>query len=1125
MNKIGIPFSAKCFFAYEHFQHNQKNIFLATPDEESAIKAYKHLQFLASPEHSGSIIHFPSLDTIPYDRTSPNQDILAERGQVLSKLSTTFFPKLIVTAAVNLLIRLPIPELFSSSTATIKVGDKVSIEELAIFLIQNGFNRAGSAIDGGEFAVRGEILDITIGPGKGYRINFGWNSIESIKEFDVNTQVTTKDTGSLTISAASEAILNSKTILNFKNNFLKYFGVNHANNPLYNSITEGRKFHGYEQLSPLFFEEMVTLIDYLPGASVIYDSFALQAIDEYHLSYNDLYQSRLLSNKANPSSFYFALPPEAFILDSTRLKNFLSNGDNILVENGNDMGISSIEKISITALKEKKSNFDVLFDVIVNHKKKIPVILCNSKSGIERIKTVATEREYFASKITSLEKAKKNLINLAVAPLGAGFLTEKYLFISEQDILGDKFSTGSHKTSRKRLKNILRELDNIVEGELVTHKDHGIGRFEKTELILVNDTAHDCLKIIYADNDILYLPVENIELITKYGNEEAALDKLGGANWQRRKAKIKNRIKDIAHNLIKITAERQLANINPTYFDSETYDQFCRKFPYNETDDQLTSINDIKEDLQSGKLMERLICGDVGFGKTEVAMRAAFMVAFDISNEHPQVCIISPTTILCKQHFESFISRFEGFGLKIVQLSRLVKPATAREVKADIESGKANIIIGTHALLAKNIKFKNLKLIVIDEEQHFGVGQKEHLKELKSGVHVLSLSATPIPRTLQMSMVGIKDLSLIATAPIDRLPVRTTVMPMDFVIIRDALMRERSRGGRSFYVCPRIKDIELVGRLLSEYTPELKYKIAHGQMSPGAIDTIMDEFCDGKFDILLSTTIIESGIDIPTANTIIIHRSDMLGLSQLYQLRGRVGRGKVRGYAYLTLAPGIITPRHSMERLMVLQNIDSLGAGFTIASHDMDLRGFGNLVGEEQSGQVKEVGAELYQEMLDEAIAEIKENRQGESLDYIPSINLGLPVFIPANYIADSSLRIAIYRRAGGLKNNTEIEAFHDEMVDRFGNLPAEFNNLLSIVKIKNKCFELKIEALEAGPNGFVARFNKNFDVSGMALGFVQKHPRHAKIKPDNKLVFIKKLLPDHILADASNLLIELESI
>ncbi len=433
------------------------------------------------------------------------------------------------------------------------------------------------------------------------------------------------------------------------------------------------------------------------------------------------------------------------------------------------------------------------------------------------------------------------------------------------------------------------ELDNLAEGEFAVHKDHGIGRFLRLEALEIKGKLHDFLKTLYAGNDKLYIPVENIEVIKKYGNDNAELDKLGSVSWQRSKAKLKNRIKKIALHLIQIAAKRKLNSSAPVEFDLEEYDNFCANFPFSETEDQLTAINDIKEDLRNSMLMDRLICGDVGFGKTEVVMRVVFMVAKSLNEHLPQVAVVVPTTILCSQHFSRFIERFKGFGLNIKQLSSVVSSKEAKIIRSEFESGKINIIIGTHSLLHKNIKFFNLKLLIIDEEQHFGIGQKEFLKSLKSSSHVLAMSATLIPRTLQMSMTGLKELSIIATPPLNRLEVRTSVMPFDPVIIRDALLREHFRGGRSFYVVPRIKDIEDIEKQLKQILPELSYKIAHGKMTPSKIDKVMSEFYAGKFDILVSTTIIESGIDIAEANTMIIHKADMLGLSQLYQLRGRIG--------------------------------------------------------------------------------------------------------------------------------------------------------------------------------------------------------------------------------------------
>ncbi len=1124
MKKVEIPFAAKNFFAYEHFIYKNKNILLLCADEESALTAYRHVLFLDGNDKDEKVLFLPSLDTVPYDRVSPSNEILSQRAATLTKLAKSNTPKIIVTAAQNLLTKLPEPDVFSNSTLILEIGLKIDIEELSTYLVTNGFSRSASAVDSGEFAVRGELVDLVTHSSQGYRINFGWNNIESIKEFDTYSQISKTSLPSVTLSSASETLLNSDTITNFKNNFLRIFGVNHIKSPLYESIIAGQKFHGYEHLLPLFYKEMHILTDFLGEYQIIYDQLCVQALLEYQHAYHDFYESRVLSNKANPDSFYFALPVNNLITSVEEAKLKLTEGDNILLESGAHKDFSAIQSISTQAKIEKKTEFNKLFEIIVENKKKIPVIFCNSKSGRERIKNIAKDYEYVTKEISKLSLAKKNFINITIAPLSHGFITDRYLFITEQDILGDKFTTQGHRSTKRKLKNILTELDNISENELIVHKEHGIGMFSQIQTICVDNIAHDCLKIIYANNDILYLPVENIDQIKKYGNNDAVLDKLGSANWQKRKSTLKNRIKDIAGKLIKMTAQRLLATTRPIEFDAITYEEFCNRFPYNETEDQISSITDIKTDLESGRLMDRLICGDVGFGKTEVAMRAAFMAVCDINDDLPQVAIIAPTTILCKQHYTSFLERFKNMGINIAQLSRLITPTEASKIKHAIADGKVNIIIGTHALLAVNIKFKNLKMIIIDEEQHFGVAQKEHLKSIKAGVHVLSLSATPIPRTLQMSMVGIKDLSLIATPPIDRLPVRTNVMPFDAVVIREALMRERFRGGLSFYVVPRIKDIEWVEKQLRQYVPELKFKIAHGQMPPAEIDKIMSEFCDAKFDILLSTTIIESGIDIPIANTMIIHRSDMLGLSQLYQLRGRVGRGKVRGYAYLTLAHFKNTTKHSLKRLEILQNIDSLGAGFTIAGHDMDLRGFGNLVGSEQSGHIKEVGSELYQEMLDEAINELKStNTEEKNIEFTPSINLGIAILIPSSYIEDSSLRLAIYRRAGDLKTQEEIESFRDEMVDRFGPIPHEFNNLLDMVKVKNTCLQLKIENLDSGPNGFVMKFNKNFDVSSMVMEFIKQHPRHAKIKSDNKLIYLQELKTKNLLSEARKLLATLK--
>ncbi|MBO6604809.1 MAG: DEAD/DEAH box helicase, partial [Roseicyclus sp.] len=528
---------------------------------------------------------------------------------------------------------------------------------------------------------------------------------------------------------------------------------------------------------------------------------------------------------------------------------------------------------------------------------------------------------------------------------------------------------------------------------------------------------------------------------------------------------------------------------------------FAARFPYEETDDQLTAIADVMEDFAQGRPMDRLIVGDVGFGKTEVAMRAAFVAAAS----GLQVAVIAPTTLLARQHAKTFSDRFRGFPINVRQLSRFVPAREAGETRKGLADGSVDICIGTHALLAKGIRFRNLGLLVIDEEQRFGVTHKERLKEMRSDVHVLTLSATPIPRTLQMSLSGVRDLSLIGTPPIDRLAIRTYVSEFDSVTLREALLREHYRGGQSFYVVPRIQDLPEIEAFLTDQVPEVSYVVAHGQMAAGELDDRMNAFYDGKYDVLLATTIVESGIDIPTANTMIIHRADRFGLAQLYQIRGRVGRAKTRAYAYLTTKPRQKLSQTAEKRLRVLGSLDSLGAGFTIASQDLDIRGAGNIVGEEQSGHVREVGFELYQSMLEEAIASIRsgagEARLDEDGQWAPQINLGVPVLIPEAYVPDLDVRLGLYRRLSQLTTKVELEGFAAELIDRFGKLPREVNTLLLVIRIKAKCKQAGIARLDAGPKGATIQFhNDKFANPAGLVEFVQDQRGLAKIR-DNKIV------------------------
>ncbi|RYE06547.1 MAG: transcription-repair coupling factor [Rickettsiaceae bacterium] len=1126
--KINIPHKAKAFLAYRHLINSARNILLVCHSEEETYACYQQSLFLK--KNNIKSYYLPSVDTSPYDRLSPSSNLLMSRSETLNALANKKQDAkvLLVTNAINLLTKLPPVESFFGSTLSLQKNMKISINELLSFLIENGFHRNSTAVDNGEFAIKGEIVDIVLKENEAFRINFRWDNIESIKRYDPSSQISTIEESNITIGRASEIVLNNLTTENFRKNYLTTFGVNFVNQPIYESIINRRNFPGFEHLISLFYNHLSSITDYISDLTVIYDDLSLQSMQEYQHTCINLFNSRLKvnNNKLLEEDFYPLLSYDRTYYQYEYIEQQLKSNDNLMITalaEDEKSSYTDISNISINAEKGNElSHFDAIFQLIDDNAGKYIIIFCSTTTGYEKLKSIIVFNNRKFSEITDICAADTEVINLAKVRFNGEFCADNYLFLSEQTFFGDRHrNSGSNYSSKRRLKNILTELDSLQPEELVIHKDHGLGKFVAIETIDVGGKPHDCLKIIYANNDRLYVPVENIDLVKKYGSLEGELDKLGGVSWQRRKSKTKSRIAEIASDLLRIAAVRQLATCTPIEYELSQYDKFCARFNYFETEDQLKAVEEIKKDLGSGKLMDRLICGDVGFGKTEIAMRASFMVAANIEDKS-QVAIIVPTTILCKQHYTRFLERFEGFNFNIVQLSRLISKKAIVQTKEQIKTGAADIIIGTHALLANNIEFFNLKLLVIDEEQHFGVSQKELLKKIKSKVHVLSLSATPIPRTLQMSLVGLKELSLVATPPVDRMAIRTMIMPFDATIIRDALLKEYLRGGKSFYVCPRIKDISEVEIILTKIVPELKIKIAHGQMLASKVEEIMTDFYQGKFDILLSTTIIESGIDIATANTIIIHKADQLGLSQLYQLRGRVGRSSIRGYAYLTLSADRKIKKDAIKRLEIMQNVDSLGAGFTIASHDMDLRGFGNLVGAEQSGQIKEVGAELYQEMLDEQIALYKDDKSVMDTNFVPIINLGLSVFISDSYITDTSLRLGIYRRIGNLVDLEEVQKFTDEMNDRFGPIPQEFANLLEIVKVKQICQMLKIRHLDSGSGGFVLKFCSSADMSQGLLQFVHQNSQNVKIKPDNKLIYLTNLTSDNIIGAVGHLLNQL---
>ena len=1096
------PKEAEAFVVARTSRDSGKAALFVTASDREMDLALQQLEVFAK---GAIILPFPAWDCLPYDRSSPKHTTMAQRLSTLSTLLNA--PKgkrIIVVATVNALTqKLPPRSSIEHATLSLTKGEDLNRDALMRYLVANGYTRVSKAMEAGEFALRGNIIDLfPSGFEHGCRLDLFGDEIESIHGFDALSQRSDKqDIEQITLHPVSEVLLDDKSIARFRDNYRDTFGAINKPNMLYNAISEGHTHGGMENYLPFFYSHLDTLYDYLPDDTLtLYSYLSDMALEDRRELVQDYYQARKELGAAQSDEVYHALEPFNLYLLGKEWEQLCEKQNIIKLSPFSDAkGASQAIRVGREFSGERKAGKNP-FEFASHYLQK------HIDEGKELFIAAISDgsQDNLQQKMPLAKKA-----TIATLPLARGFVADKLVVLSEQDILGER--RVQKRSKRRTSEEFFAEAANFTEGELVVHREHGIGRFEGLVTMEAGGISHDCLKLVYAENARLFLPVENIDLISRYGDtgdDEATtlLDKLGGANWQARKARLKERIKMQAEELLKIAAKRNLAKAPILTPPNGLYEEFCNRFPYVETDDQQRAIDEILDDLMLGRPADRLICGDVGFGKTEVALRAAF-VAAAAQEGGVQVALIAPTTLLVRQHYKTFKERFKGLPIEVRQLSRLVTAKESKETKQMLAEGKVDILLGTHALLADSTKFKNLGLLVVDEEQHFGVKQKEKLKKLRSDIHVITLSATPIPRTMQLALTGVRDLSLITTPPVDRLAVRTFVSPYDPVMIREALLREYHRGGQSFYVTPYVKDIgELKNRII-DLVPEIKIAVAHGQMPAAQLDKLMNEFYEGKFDVLMSTTIIESGIDIPTANTLIINRADRFGLSQLYQLRGRVGRSKTRAYAYLTLPHRQHFSANAMRRLEVMQTLDTLGAGFTVASHDMDIRGFGNLVGEEQSGHIREVGVELYQHMLEEAVqkarAESKrEKEETQTREWSPQIKLGLSVLIPEDYVSDLDLRLGLYRRAAKLKTNEEVEDFALELTDRFGKMPAVTLHFLDTIKLKILCIQANIERIDSGPKGVVITFHENKVKNPTALlEFIHKYKSQMKIRPDQKLV------------------------
>jgi len=1066
------------------------------------------------------VVGFPSWDCLPYDRVSPNPDISAARMATLAALVHAMPKRFVLLTTLNAATqRVPAREVLTEAAFTARVGDRIDEAGLRGFLVRMGFTQAPTVTEPGDYAVRGGIIDI-YPPGEAgpVRLDLFGDVLDGARRFDPATQRTTEKLDAIELAPVSEVILDEAAVTRFRQNYRIEFGAAGTDDPLYEAVSAGRKHQGIEHWLPFFHERLETLFDYLPGAPVFLDDQVTPARLARWEAVEDAYESRAeaMTSKDRLDTVYKPAPPGLLYLDDAGWEASLGDRRVLqlvplpqatgpgVIDAGGRIG----REFSVERQSESLSLFGALAAHVQERRKAGQVVVASYSDGSrERLEHLMEDEGLEGT--TPIGDWRdipdgKGGVFLAVWGLEHGFegtigKTGGVTVISEQDVLGDRLIRSTRR--KRRAENFLTEAQSLSPGDLVVHVDHGVGRYMGLEVVTALGAAHECLLLEYAGGDRLYLPVENIELLSRFGHEDGLLDRLGGGAWQAKKARLKERIREIADRLIRIAAERLLRSAPMMEPPDGMWDAFSARFPYEETDDQLRAIADVTEDLHAGIPMDRLICGDVGFGKTEVAMRAAFVAAMSGA----QVAVIAPTTLLARQHFKSFSERFRGFPVNIRPLSRFVSAKDADRTRAGLADGTVDIVIGTHALLAKSVKFRNLGLLVIDEEQHFGVSHKERLKSLRTDVHVLTLTATPIPRTLQLSLTGVRDLSIIGTPPVDRLAIRTYVSEFDAVTIREALLREHYRGGQSFFVVPRIADLPEMEAFLREQVPEVNFITAHGQMAAGELDDRMNAFYDGKYDVLLATTIVESGLDIPTANTMIVHRADLFGLAQLYQIRGRVGRSKSRAYAYLTTKPRAKLTPAAEKRLRVLGSLDSLGAGFTLASQDLDIRGAGNLVGEEQSGQMREVGYELYQSMLEETIAKLKAGEIAgvveDDTQWAPQINLGVPVLIPEDYVPDLDVRLGLYRRLSQLHTKVELEGFAAELIDRFGKLPREVNTLLLVVRIKEECKKAGIARFDAGPKGATIQFhNDKFANPAGLVEFIQAQKDLAKVK-DNKIV------------------------
>ncbi|MEX4117319.1 transcription-repair coupling factor [Haemophilus influenzae] len=1091
-------------------EQNQSLTVVVTPDTRSAVRLSRVLSELSSQ----NVCVFPDWETLPYDTFSPHQEIISSRLSALFHLQNA--KKGIFLLPISTLMqRLCPPQYLQHNVLLIKKGDRLVIDKMRLQLEAAGYRAVEQVLEHGEYAVRGALLDLfPMGSVVPFRLDFFDDEIDSIRTFDVDTQRTLDEINSINLLPAHEFPTDDKGIEFFRAQFRETFGeIRREPEHIYQQISKGTLISGIEYWQPLFFAEMATLFDYLPEQTLFVDMENNQTQGERF--YQDAKQ-RYEQRKVDPMRPL--LSPEKLWLNVDEVNRRLKSYPRITFK---------AEKVR-SSVRQKNLPVAALPEVTIQSQQKEP--LGQLRQFIEHFKgnllfSVETEgrRETLLDllsplklkpkQIQSLEQIENEKFSLLVSSLEQGFIIEQSLpvaIIGEANLLGERVQQRS-RDKRKTINpdTLVRNLAELKIGQPVVHLDHGVGRYGGLITLDTGGIKAEYLLLNYANESKLYVPVTSLHLISRYvggSDESAPLHKLGNEAWAKSRQKAAEKIRDVAAELLDVYAQREAKKGFAFKYDREEFQQFSATFPFEETYDQEMAINAVISDMCQPKAMDRLVCGDVGFGKTEVAMRAAFLAVMN----HKQVAVLVPTTLLAQQHYENFKDRFANLPVNVEVLSRFKTAKEQKQILENLAEGKVDILIGTHKLIQSDVKFNDLGLLIIDEEHRFGVGQKEKIKQLRANIDILTLTATPIPRTLNMAMNGIRDLSIISTPPARRLSIKTFVRQNDDLVVREAILREILRGGQVYYLHNDVASIENTAEKLTALVPEARVIVGHGQMRERELERVMSDFYHQRYNVLVCSTIIETGIDVPTANTIIIERADHFGLAQLHQLRGRVGRSHHQAYAYLLTPPPKMMTKDAERRLDALENLDNLGAGFILATHDLEIRGAGELLGNEQSGQIESIGFSLYMELLDAAVKALKEGRE-PSLEELTQqqadIELRVPALLPDDYLGDVNMRLSFYKRIAAAESKAELDELKVELIDRFGLLPDATKNLLQITELRLLVEPLNVVRIDAGTQGGFIEFSAKAQVNpDKFIQLIQKEPIVYRFDGPLKFKFMKDL-------------------